>query len=180
MEMRVYKDITAYEPKPMFGLTWRQLGAVAVGGPITLGVFAGTTYLYLAAHGWYFTSLRDLLAMSADDQSLVSTATNIALVPTFLAFIPFAIYGWLRPKGLKPERYIPYWFDYMKNPKELCYGSDAYDRGPTERPHGESVDRGGARRTRAERRQERKAQRFIPSEHAPAAVPGEAASRPGH
>lgn len=178
MDMRVYKDFTAYEPKPMFNLTWRQLAAVAIGGPIALGAFVLTTWLYLISHGWHYEGTNELFSMTADDSSLMNTATTWALFPTVLLFIPFAIYGWVRPKGLKPERYLPYWYDYMKNPKELCYGSDAYLRGPAQPlRERESVDRGHRRGSRAERRAERRARAFVPSEHAAPPVPEEAPER---
>lgn len=176
MEMRVYKDFTAYQPKPMFGLTWRQLAAVAIGGPIALAVFFGTTWIYLAMNGWEYGGAGDLISMSASDSELMQRATTIALFPTFIVYIPFAIYGWLRPKGLKPERYLPYWYDYMRSPKELCYGTDAYDRGARREPvrgrGAQSVARRPGRGlSRAERRRERRAHRFVPSEHAAPAVP---------
>lgn len=181
MEMRVYKDITAYQPKPFLKLTWRQLGAVGIGGPLALLTFAGITWGYLSAHGWQYTGLGELLAMTEDESSLISTATTVALFPTFVVFLPFAVYGWIRPKGLKPEHYLPYWFDYMKNAKELCYGSDSYDQGSArdQERHESLAGRGGQRRTRQQRRHDRKVQRFVPSEHPDPAVPEKAQARQG-
>ena len=180
MEMRVYEDFTSYQPKPMFGLTWRQLAAVALGGPIALAVFFGVTWIILLTNGWEYGGAGDLISMSNSDSELMQRATTIALFPTFAIFIPFAIYGWLRPKGLKPERHLPYWYDYMRSPKELCYGTDAYDRGRRREPvrgrggRPEPVaGRSGGRLSRAERRRERQARRYVPSEHAAPSVPAE-------
>ena len=42
LEMKVYKEIAAYEPKPMFGRTWRQIAALAFMVGIGGGAFAGS------------------------------------------------------------------------------------------------------------------------------------------
>ncbi|MDN5585225.1 MAG: PrgI family protein [Brevibacterium sp.] len=151
LEMKVYRDVNAYEAKAMFGLKWRQLGALCIGVPLVFGLFFGITALYMTAHGFEYEGFMQIVSPDEDTQRLIESGTTVAMLVAMLAFIPFAIYGWLRPKGLMPEKYIPYWHAYQTTPKELCYGRD--DAGNAA---GEPVDhrrrgnqRGGARGSRA-------------------------------
>lgn len=155
LEMKVYKDIHAYEAKAFAGLTFRQLGALAIGGTLAFACFFGLTWLYLVNAGWHWQGWGDFLKTDPATQELFSTATTVALFPTAAIFVPFAIYGWVRPKGLKPERFIPYWFDYQISPKELCYGHDAGHRAADV---GTPAPARGRGRTKKEKRK-------VPSEH---------------
>lgn len=128
LEMKVYKDIHAYEAKAFAGLTFRQLGCVVFGGGLACACFFLITWIYLANAGWHYEGVGSLIETDEHTSNLYSTATNLAFFPAAAVFVPFAIYGWVRPKGLKPERFIPYWFDYQISPKELCYGHDAGHR----------------------------------------------------
>lgn len=156
LEMKVYKDIHAYEAKAFAGLSFRQLGAVAIGGTLAVACFFGLTWLYLVNAGWDWQGWQAFFNTDAATSELFSTATNIALFPTAAIFVPFAIYGWVRPKGLKPERFIPYWFDYQISPKELCYGRDAGHR---------SVNNVGTTAPARSRRGTKKDKKKVPSEH---------------
>ncbi len=82
LEIRVYKEITAAEPKVMWGMSWRQLAAATMMGCLSAGIWL----LF-----WKMLGLPDL------GQYVV-----------FLADLPIAAWGWLRPKGLKPETYLKY------------------------------------------------------------------------
>lgn len=135
LEMKVYRDVHAYEAKAMFGLKWRQLGALCIGVPLVFALFFGITALYMTAHGFEYEGFMQIVSPDEATQSLIENGTTVAMLVAMLAFIPFAIYGWLRPKGLMPEKYIPYWYAYQTTPKELCYGRD--DAGYAA---GESVD----------------------------------------
>lgn len=128
LEMKVYKDIHAYEAKAWAGLTWRQLAAIALGGTLAFVLFFFITWLYLINNGWQFQGLGALVTATDEEAALIEEATTVALIPTTIFFLPFAVYGWVRPKGLKPERFIPYWFAYQVQPKELCYGHDSGHR----------------------------------------------------
>ncbi|RAC17497.1 hypothetical protein DN539_31250 [Burkholderia multivorans] len=158
LEMKVYKDIHAYEAKAFAGLTFRQLGCVTVGGALALACFFGVTWFYLYQAGWSWQGWASFFQPDPQTAELFSTSTTIALFPTAAIFVPFAIYGWVRPKGLKPERFIPYWYSYQVSSKELCYGYDAEHR-----PAGDDAMGTAARpRTRGRAKaQKRKA----PSEH---------------
>lgn len=135
LEIKVYPDVHAYEAKAMFGLKWRQLGALVVGGTLTVVVFFAVTITYLVISGFEYTGMVDLLDPPAVDQALIDSGSTIGMGAAFLTFMPFAVFGWLRPKGLKPEKYIPYWWTYITTPKELCYGRD--DAGDAAQPVGD-------------------------------------------
>ena len=87
LEMKVYREIHAYEAKVMFGLSWRQLAALAIGVPLAGGLFAAIAYLlHMVGNDW-------------------KAATDTAMWAVFPVLIPVGLWGWWRPKGLKPERY---------------------------------------------------------------------------
>jgi hypothetical protein len=79
LEMRVYAELTQMDPKPLMGMTWRQLAAVTitavVGGGISVGMFL---------LGWQ-----------------EATAYVMAAIA-----IPLALYGWIKPMGLNIEVYL--------------------------------------------------------------------------
>lgn len=142
LEIKVYPDLHDYEPKPMFGLKWRQLGALAIGVPLVLTIFFGVTVIYVLANGFEYAGIMQLVDPDVATEQLIQSGTTLAMIFAMVTFIPFAIYGWLRPKGLKPEQYIPYWFTYLTTPKELCYGRDDTGDAAAE-PVGHRPRRGG-------------------------------------
>lgn len=82
LEIRIYKEITATEAKVMWGMSWRQLAAASM----MVILSAGTWLLF-----WRVLAMPDL------GQYVV-----------FLVDLPLAAWGWLRPKGLKPEIWLGY------------------------------------------------------------------------
>lgn len=148
LEMKVYRDPLRYEAKAMFGLTWRQLGALAMAIPIAGGLYALAVWLLIEHRGATFEE-----------------ATNAAMVLLVALFLPFAVWGWYRPHGLKPERWLPYVLDYYLHPKELCRG---YDEKPVgrrlarHRRRDADEERAGARPDQDARPRGRQAR---PSEH---------------
>ncbi len=101
LEVKVFREITAYQPKVLFGLTWRQ-AAIA---PIALVVLVG---VYMAC---YFLELEDL---------------GVALV-TLLA-IPAVCLGWMRPMGIAFEHYVGYWWAHQQDRTPYVY-ADWNDNG---------------------------------------------------
>lgn len=83
LEIRIYKEITATEARVMWGMSWRQLAAAAMMGCLSAGVWLVF---------WRLFGLPD-----------------IGQYVVFLVNLPLAAWGWLRPKGLKPE----VWFGYV-------------------------------------------------------------------
>ncbi len=81
LQMRVYKEIANVEAKVMWGLSWRQLAA------------AGCMLVLGGGEAALFWSLE---------------LTDLGSYLLFLVCLPFALWGWWRPKGLKPERYLGY------------------------------------------------------------------------
>ena len=155
LEMKVYREVRAYEAKVMFGLSWRQLGALAVGIPLAGGLFAGIAYaLHQTGQSW-------------DD------ATDAAMWVIFPILIPVAAWGWWRPKGLKPERFIGYLIRYYLFRKVITY-DDTYRPHPTNTEEGaghEPVSQSGTptqptrSERRAARREARRRKKIIPREH---------------
>ena len=148
LEMKVYREVQAYEAKVMFGRSWRQLGALALGVPLAAAGFAAIAFaLHSTGSTW-------------------ENATNLAMWVILPVLIPVAAWGWWRPKGLKPERYIRYVIRHYVNGKVICY-DDTYrtnesvsdDSGtikPTEQTR---------RARRAASRQARKRRKMVPQEH---------------
>jgi hypothetical protein len=88
LQMPVYREISSIESKVFMGLSWRQLLAAVV-----LAVVCGGGYLLL----W--------LGLRVPD--------DLAMYMVFVPGLPVAMWGWWRPKGLMPERYIVYvWRHY--------------------------------------------------------------------
>lgn len=83
LQMPVYREISAIESKVFLGMSWRQLLAA-----VLLAVVGGGTFfpLWLLA-GW---------------------PTSAAMYVVFPPCVPIAMWGWWRPKGLKPEKYLKY------------------------------------------------------------------------
>ena len=82
LQMRVYAEIASVEAKVMWGMGWRQLAAstlILVLGGSEVAVF----FLLL-------------------DQP------DLGSYLLFVVCLPPALWGWWRPKSLKPERYLGY------------------------------------------------------------------------
>lgn len=105
LEMKVFKEIAEYEPKPMFGVTWRQLAALAVMVVIGGGVFSGVTFLLLSAG------------------AAMEDATTTAMWVLWPVLLPAAFWGWWRPKGLKPEKFLSFATRELVMKKEVVYGT---------------------------------------------------------
>lgn len=148
LEMKVYREVRAYEAHVMFGLSWRQLGALAVGIPLAGGVFAAIAYaLHQCGATW-------------------EEATDVAMWVIFPILIPVAAWGWWRPKGLKPEKFFGYLIRHYLTGKVLTY-DDTYTRTaeaePVPKPGAPAQQARSARR--AARRQERRRHSVVPCEH---------------
>jgi len=141
LEMKVFKEIAAYEAKPMFGCTWRQLAALAVMVFIGGGVFALVTFLLLSAGA---------------DMEAATTAAMWVLWPVLL---PAAFWGWWRPKGLKPEKFLSFATREVVMKKEVIYGTASEGRGK------QSVVGRGTRAEAKARGRQLKALRKAVSEH---------------
>lgn len=98
LEIKVYREITAYQSKVMLGMSWRQMACVAVGLIVVGGTYA--------------------LCLWSGQEDLGSW---IAALLT----MPFVAIGWVRPKGLPFERYARYFWLYKWEPQCRVYGQDA-------------------------------------------------------
>lgn len=103
LEMKVYKEISGYEAKAMFGFTWRQLGALVVMITLGGGIFAGVTFM--------------LMGFGQTTQE----ATSVAMYCMFPILVPAAAWGWWRPKGLKPERFLGFFLRYQLMKRTIRY-----------------------------------------------------------
>lgn len=90
LQMRVYKEVRNVEAKVMLNLSWRQMLAAA---------------LMLACGGGEAVVFFWLLKMP-----------DIGTYLLFAVCVPFAAWGWWRPKGLKPEQYATYVLRHMTGP----------------------------------------------------------------
>lgn len=172
LEMKVHKEITAYEPKPMFGQTWRRLGALAImlfGGG---GLFAAITFGLMTSWG-----------QPLSNQEALSNATNVGMYAMFVVILPAAAWAWLKPMGLKPEIYAQYALRHQTMNKVILY-DDTYpsvDR-PAAGQQPEPLPGAGGRpvTTREQRRavkRKQKAIRKAVSEHRQEEQPSRRASR---
>ena len=101
LQMPVYGEITRIEPKVLLGLSWRTLAACAV-----MGVVGGGVWLLLCGG-----------ALGLPFGGRVST--DLAMPVVSLVVAPAALWGWWRPKGLKPERYLVYVARHAMSPARL-------------------------------------------------------------
>lgn len=164
LEMKVYREVHAYEARVMFGLSWRQLGALAVGLPVAGGVFAAIAYgLHQGGQTW-------------------GEATNVAMWVVFPILIPVAAWGWWRPKGLKPEKFFGYLIRHYLTGKVITY-DDTYRPDDARAAEAQPVSGPGAPAQparssgRAARRQARQRRAVAPSEHLRTAREDRAAAR---
>lgn len=94
LEVKVFREITEYQPKVVFGLSWRQVATALVMIPVLGGVFA---LLY-----WY-----------GQENTGVVVVTVLAL--------PAAAYGWVRPMGIPFEQYFGYYWAHLRGQKHFHY-----------------------------------------------------------
>ncbi len=83
LQMPVYRELTTIESKVFMGMSWRQCLAAVI-----LAVVCGGGYVGL----WF--------GLGMDP--------NLAMYLIFPPGLPVAVWGWVRPKGLMPERYLKY------------------------------------------------------------------------
>ncbi|MGO2520387.1 MAG: PrgI family protein [Microbacterium sp.] len=136
LEMKVHRDVAAYQARPMFGMTWRQILALAIMIFFGGGMFFLTASIYLILHDASWT-----------DSEQFGPATNLALFVVFPFLVPVAWWAWMRPKGLKPETYAQYFIRYQIADKVISY-ADSY----TDPAAREPVSDGSSRRDAAEAR----------------------------
>ena len=131
LEMKVFKEIAAYEPKPMFGLTWRQLAALSVMVIVGGGVFALVTFLMIRGGSDF------------------EDATSVAMWVVWPVLLPAAFWGWWRPKGLMPEKFLSFAVREFLMQKEVVYGTSADAR--RDRNSGSTRSSGGREQSLARR-----------------------------
>ena len=83
LQMPVYRELTTIESKVFMGMSWRQCLAAVI-----LAVVCGGGYVGL----W--------LGLDVDP--------NLAMYLIFPPGLPIAVWGWVGPKGLMPEKYLKY------------------------------------------------------------------------
>ncbi|THG24544.1 PrgI family protein [Bifidobacterium pseudolongum] len=101
LQMPVYLELTTIEPKVFFGLSWRKLAAVAAMVILGGGVFVA---LVFGAH-W---------------------TTSLAMYAVAPVVLPFALFGFWRPKGLMPEKYLKYVVAHLTSPAVLFLDGPAH------------------------------------------------------
>lgn len=94
LEVKVFREITDYQAKVMFGLSWRQVGTALAAVPVLAGSYAG----------FYLAGLDDL-----------------GVVAVCLLAMPAAGYGWVRPMGIAFEKYFRYFWDFSRSGKTAVY-----------------------------------------------------------
>jgi hypothetical protein len=95
-EVKVYREVTRYQARVLFGLSWRQLAVVAVAFPVVAGVYGAC---FLAGQ------------------------ENLGVILVTLAAIPAVCVGWVRPAGVPFEKYARYWFAHRFGPRHFTYSS---------------------------------------------------------
>ena len=98
LEIKVYREITAFQSKVMLGMSWRQLACAALGLLVVGGTYGA--------------------CMWAGQENLGSWLAA-------LLTMPFVAVGWIRPKGLPFERYARYFWLYKWEPQRRLYAQDA-------------------------------------------------------
>lgn len=90
LQMPVYREISQIEAKVLLGSSWRQLAAIVPLAAINGG---------LCALFFYVNGALDI--------------TTWQMFILFVVALPFALFGWWRPHGMMPERFIGYvWRHY--------------------------------------------------------------------
>lgn len=137
LEMKTHKDIAAFEAKPMFGVTWRGLAAIAI---MLLGggaLFFGVASVVLATSGTSWEAAVSAAMKGAEDPAVqaLTRATSTGMYVMFPVLVPVAFWAWWRPMGLKPEIYAQYLFRHQLTSKVTHY-EDTYSHTPV--PSGSS------------------------------------------
>lgn len=152
LEMKVHKDIAAYEAKPMFGLTWRRIGALAImvfGGG---GVFAVVTTAVLISNGGSWDQYLAAGALNnPDTQESLNAATTVGMYAMFPFIVPVAFWAWWRPMGLQPEVYIQYFFRHALTTKVITY-EDTYQHTSIKRNYQSVSEHGDGEPSKRQRR----------------------------
>ncbi|OZG60726.1 MULTISPECIES: PrgI family protein [Bifidobacterium] len=109
LQMPVYREISAIESKVFMGHSWRQLCAI-----VLLTVVCGGLYFML----WVVVGLPD----------------NLCMYIVFVPGVPIAAWGWWRPKGLLPEKYLGYVVRHYLGNNLYLLGGRAQDYRTSARP----------------------------------------------
>lgn len=99
LQMPVYKELKSIEPKVFMGLSWRQWLAVSL-------------MVFIGGGAWALCKF-------------VLPLDSISTLVMFVVCTPFAAYGWWRPKGLRPEQYLPYLTKYIFGKRRFFIDGDA-------------------------------------------------------
>lgn len=94
LEVRVYREVTAYQAKVVMGMSWRQLACAAVALVVLGPIYAAGLWM---GHEDAATWVIAVLAM------------------------PIGAVGWVRPKGLPFEKYAAYVWAHKMRPQRLEY-----------------------------------------------------------
>ncbi|MGO1400958.1 MAG: PrgI family protein [Flaviflexus sp.] len=94
LEVKVYREVTQYQPKVLFGMSWRQFGIAALGLPVLAAIYAG----------FYLLGLDDL-----------------GVLVVCLLGVPAAALGWWRPMGVPFEKYWGYMWAFRQGRKRYLY-----------------------------------------------------------
>lgn len=100
LSVRVHRDITAYQPKVIGGLTRRTLGFTALA--LGLGLVIGAT-------AWL----------------VFGVPADLMVGPIFLVSIPCWALGYARPHDMSFERFATLWLRMRYQPQGLGYRSSA-------------------------------------------------------
>lgn len=96
LEVKVYREVTQYQPKVIFGMSWRQFAIAALGLPILALIYAG----------FYMAGLDD-----------------VGSPVVFLLGVPAAALGWVRPMGVPFEKYFGYMWAYRQGRRRFHYAT---------------------------------------------------------
>lgn len=100
LEIQSYREITAYNAKVMLGMSWRQLGIVAIAMPIIFGIYMGF---------WWIGQ------------------DNLGTWVVAVLAIPVGLLGWVRPKGLPFEKFARYVFSHTWNSQRCLYSTHRFE-----------------------------------------------------
>ena len=94
LEIRVYDEVTDVDPKVMWGMTFRQLIAVATSVVLIAGA---TTWLVVTGRSEQVANVSALIGL------------------------PFAAWAWFKPMGLHLEVWLPHALKVLAAPRRLLY-----------------------------------------------------------
>ncbi|MDO5066346.1 MAG: PrgI family protein [Propionibacteriaceae bacterium] len=102
LEVRVHSEVTDIDAKVVGPLTWRQFVFTLVGVPVLLGL--GTVLFFLGRLPVLPYVVTPLLA-------------------------PLALWAWAKPMGMRFEKWVPYAWRAVWEPRVLRYGNDPVSLG---------------------------------------------------